>query len=137
MKNMKKVGGFSLIEVLISLVILAVGLLAIAQLQVHSIRGINFSKHMTQATQIGNMQLELLRTLQFDTDPTVVPSLNGISLNDDSGKHYLCDDSNGGCSTTSEADGRPSTWHYLEDLFPIYYLTYLMNIKQTSGLTTE
>jgi prepilin-type N-terminal cleavage/methylation domain-containing protein len=116
MKKMKKVGGFSLIEVLISLVILAVGLLAIAQLQVHSIRGINFSKHMTQATQLGNKHLELLRSIKFDNNPATVPTLNGVLLVDENNRHYLCDNSTGACNSTSEADGAPSTWHYFEDL---------------------
>jgi len=57
--------GFTLMEVLIGLVILAVGLLAIAGMQVTSIRGNSFSSNMTQASVLARDRLEVLRNLDF------------------------------------------------------------------------
>ena len=57
--------GFSLIEVLISLVILAIGFLAIAGMQVTSIRGNSFSNRVTQATILAQDKLEELKNLSY------------------------------------------------------------------------
>jgi len=64
-KNMKILNpkGFSLIEVLIGLLILAFGLLAIAGLQVASTRGNFFSNNLMQATYIAQDRLEFLQNL--------------------------------------------------------------------------
>ena len=63
-----KKDGFSLIEVLIALTILAIGLLAIASLQVTSVRGNFFSNNLMQATYVAQDRLEYLKSLRFD-DP--------------------------------------------------------------------
>ena len=60
--------GFSLIEVLVGLVLLGVGLLGIARLQVISIRGNFFSNSLMQATYIAQDRLEFLRNFPFDSD---------------------------------------------------------------------
>jgi type IV pilus assembly protein PilV len=56
--------GFTLIEIMITLVILSVGLTALAGLQVSAIKGNTFSKRMTAAVSIANQKLEQLK----DTD---------------------------------------------------------------------
>lgn len=53
--------GFSLLEVLISLVILAVGLLALAMFQVTAIKGNAIASKWTVATQLSQDQLEDFR----------------------------------------------------------------------------
>ena len=58
---------FSLIELLIGLVFLAIGLLAIGSLQITSIRGDSFSYHLTQATYMAHDRLELLKTIPCDS----------------------------------------------------------------------
>ena len=63
-----KKDGFSLIEVLIALTFLAIGLLAIASLQVTSVRGNFFSNNLMQATYVAQDRLEYLKNLPFD-DP--------------------------------------------------------------------
>ena len=61
--------GFTLAEVLIGLVILAVGILGIAAMQITSIKSGYFSNHVTQATIFAQDKLEYLRNLPYkDSD---------------------------------------------------------------------
>jgi len=69
--------GFTLIEVVIGLLILAVGLLGIAGMQITSIKGNSFSANMTQASILAQDRLEELRGL-----PNTNPALNIGSYND-------------------------------------------------------
>ena len=64
--------GFSLIEVLIGLIILAIGILAVAGMQITSIVGTSFSNNLTQASVIAQDRLEFLKGL----------ALNDARLND-------------------------------------------------------
>ena len=57
--------GFSLIEVLVGLVLLAIGLLAIAGMQITSVRGNFFSSNMTQASILAQDRLEGLKNLPY------------------------------------------------------------------------
>ena len=69
--------GFSLIEVLVALVILAIGLLAIANLQIASTRGNFFSNNLMQATYIAQDRLEFIKNF-----PSTSPQLNAGNYND-------------------------------------------------------
>ena len=62
-QRVKKSDGFSLIEILVSLVILSFGLLGIAGLQMSSVKGNSFSKNLTQATYVVQERLEFLKNL--------------------------------------------------------------------------
>jgi type IV pilus assembly protein PilV len=57
--------GFTLIEVLVGLVLLAIGLLAIAGMQITSVRGNFFSSNMTQASILAQDRLETLKNLDY------------------------------------------------------------------------
>jgi type IV pilus assembly protein PilV len=57
--------GFTLIEVLVGLVILAIGLLAIAGMQLSSVKGNSFSSNLTQASVLAQDRLEVLRSLAW------------------------------------------------------------------------
>jgi len=59
--------GFTLLEVLIGLVILSIGLLAIAGMQVTSVRGNYFSNNLTQASYVAQDRLEFLDSLVFNS----------------------------------------------------------------------
>jgi prepilin-type N-terminal cleavage/methylation domain-containing protein len=58
--------GFSLLEVLIALLLFAVGILAIGGIQIGSIRGNSFSQEVTQATVLSQEKLEELKRMPFD-----------------------------------------------------------------------
>ena len=57
--------GFTLIEVLVGLILLAIGLLAIAGMQITSVRGNFFSSNITQASILAQDRLETLRNLPY------------------------------------------------------------------------
>jgi len=57
--------GFTLIEVAAGLIILGIGLLGIAALQVTSIKGGYFSNNVTQATILAQDKLEYLKNLSY------------------------------------------------------------------------
>lgn len=57
----KKQDGFSLLEVLIALVILAIGLLAVAQMQIVAIKGNAFGADMTESLTVGHRLMEQLK----------------------------------------------------------------------------
>lgn len=65
---MRKQKGFTLTEVLVGLVILAVGILAVAGLQIASIRGTFFSNNLRQASVLAQNRLEFLKSLDLATD---------------------------------------------------------------------
>ncbi len=79
-----KKNGFSLIEVLIALIFLAIGLLAIASLHVTSVRGNFFSNNLMQATYVAQDQLEYLKSLPFD-DPLLSTGDHGDGTKNISG----------------------------------------------------
>lgn len=74
----EKQTGFSLIEVLIGLIFLAIGLLAIAGLQATSVRGNIFSNNLMQATYVAQDRLEFLKYLPLDS-----PELQAGNYNPD------------------------------------------------------
>jgi type IV pilus assembly protein PilV len=59
--------GFTLIEVLVGLVILAIGLLAIAGMQITAVKGNFFSHYLTQASYVGQDRLEFLDNLPINS----------------------------------------------------------------------
>lgn len=58
--------GFTLVEVLIGLIILAIGILAIAGMHITSIRGTSFSNKLTQASILAQERLEFLKSLPLN-----------------------------------------------------------------------
>jgi type IV pilus assembly protein PilV len=58
--------GFTLIEVLIGLIILAIGILAIAGMQITSIVGTSFNNNLTQASVLAQDRLEFLKGLPLN-----------------------------------------------------------------------
>ena len=58
--------GFTLLEVLIGLSILAIGILAIAGMYITSIKGTAFSKNLTQASFLVQQRIEFLKGLPIN-----------------------------------------------------------------------
>lgn len=65
--------GFSLLEVLIALSILAVGLLAMAAMQIHALKYGRSGRHTSDAALVARNEMERLQRLDFD-DPQVQPT---------------------------------------------------------------
>ncbi len=61
MKASLNAKGFTLIEVLVGVVILAIGLLGIAGMQVTSVKGNYFSNNLTQANYVAQDRIEFLK----------------------------------------------------------------------------
>jgi prepilin-type N-terminal cleavage/methylation domain-containing protein len=81
--------GFTLVEILIGLIILAIGLLAVGVLQITSTRGNFFSSNLMQASYIAQDGLESLKNLSYDklqqkagnnNDGTAAPT-SGVTFN--------------------------------------------------------
>lgn len=64
--NLFRQKGFTLVEVLIGLIILAIGILAIAGMQITSIRGTSFSNNLSQASVLAQNRLEFLKGLPLN-----------------------------------------------------------------------
>ncbi|RLB04963.1 MAG: hypothetical protein DRG83_03640 [Deltaproteobacteria bacterium] len=58
--------GFTLLEVMIAFVILAIGLLGLAALQIVAVKGNAFSSEMTFASMLAQQKLEELKNIDFD-----------------------------------------------------------------------
>ena len=70
MKKLRVENGFTLIEVMVSIVILAIGLLGLAPMMAISITGNSFANEATQATVLAQDKIEELKnTATFATIP--------------------------------------------------------------------
>jgi type IV pilus assembly protein PilV len=80
MRRIKDTRGFTLLEVMITLVILAIGLLGLAGLQIMAIKGNSFGQQMTVASTLAQNQLEALRESagSLSNGNDLVTAQNGI-----------------------------------------------------------
>ena len=63
--SIKSEEGFTLIETIVALVVLSVGLVALAGLQISTIRGNTLSKRMTTAVSIANARVEQIKNMPY------------------------------------------------------------------------
>jgi type IV pilus assembly protein PilV len=93
MKLRSQQGGFSLLEVLVSVFVLAIGLLGLASLQAFSIKGSKGSEHRAQAILIAEDMMERMRSnraaalagnynLAIDSDPPEADAEGPLEGND-------------------------------------------------------
>jgi prepilin-type N-terminal cleavage/methylation domain-containing protein len=59
-------GGFTLVEVMVAMVVLAIGLLGMAGMTLMVIRGGTQASHMTYATNLASDKMESLKSLNYD-----------------------------------------------------------------------
>ena len=72
--------GFSLVEVLVTLAIFAIGVLALASLQVVSIKGGAFSKEATTATAVAQSKMEEIKGSVFGTVASGSTTTSGMTV---------------------------------------------------------
>jgi type IV pilus assembly protein PilV len=58
-------GGFTLVEVMLAVVLLAIGVLSMLALQMHAMRGSQLGRHFTDASQIARDEMERLQQLDW------------------------------------------------------------------------
>jgi|GEM_PF-565024 len=80
---MKNDSGFTLIEVLVAMLILSLGIIAAAAMQLSAAQGNNSASYRSAATHLGLSFLEELKRMDFDDTSTYLgENANGISLDD-------------------------------------------------------
>lgn len=87
--------GFSLLEVMIALLILFVGLLGAASMQISSIHGNAMANKMTEASVIASGRAEMLLSLDFDS----VALVDGSETVDGYGVTWVVKEGAGGANT--------------------------------------
>jgi len=68
--------GFTLIEVMIALVILSIGILALAKLQISAIQGNTLSQNMTTAVSLAEQRVEQLKNTPYTDIKSESPPVN-------------------------------------------------------------
>ncbi len=81
METLNRAGGFTLIEIMIAIFVLAVALIGLAAVTTTTIKGNSFSKAMTTATTLANDKLQDLKAKTF-TSTSVDADLSNGSHND-------------------------------------------------------
>ncbi len=71
--NLRRQGGFTLIEVLVALVILSVGLLGLAMFQITAIKGNAIAAKWTVATELAQDRIERFRHVNWTSIQSSVP----------------------------------------------------------------
>ena len=82
---MKGTEGFTLLEILIAVSIFALGILAVASMQLTSIRGNAFGNEMTTATFLAQAQLERMKSVADVSTLATGGDANPIDGNENSG----------------------------------------------------
>ena len=89
MRRGSKEEGFTLLEVIVAISILTIGILAVASMQISSIRGNSLSSGITGGTTWAGDQVERLMALPYDgpllqdTDGDAAAGLNDTGFDDD------------------------------------------------------
>lgn len=92
----KKEAGFTLLEVLVGITILAVGMLAVAQMQITSIEGIDKSDESAIALNLAQREMERIINMDyFDATLSDTPGNNGDLYSTANTDYQDCVDSSG------------------------------------------
>ncbi len=66
MKRTKGCAGFTLLEVLVTIVVLSIGILVLSAMTVGTIRGLSYSDNLTTATALAQKQIEEIKNAPYD-----------------------------------------------------------------------
>jgi type IV pilus assembly protein PilV len=72
--------GFSLIEVLVAMTILAIGMMGVAGLQITAINGNSFSIKKTEASALAADKIEAYQNIAYADIPTGTETENGLGI---------------------------------------------------------
>lgn len=81
LNSKKKMAGLTMIEILVTLIILSIGLLGMAALQLTGIRSANSSTYRTQATLLADDMAERMRANITAVDGNAFMAVNSAALN--------------------------------------------------------
>lgn len=85
MHRVREKKGFTLLEVMITLVILSVGMLGLASMQIMAIKGNSFGQRLSIASTLAQNKLEELRQVEFDSiadgNDVCTDQINRVSYN--------------------------------------------------------
>ena len=83
MGRLRDTKGFTLLEALITIVIVSIGMLGVASLQIMAIKAGSFGQQTTVASTLAQNKMEHLRQVTFDTvangNDTYVDHVNGVA----------------------------------------------------------
>jgi type IV pilus assembly protein PilV len=119
-----KSSGFTLLEVLVSLIILAIGLLGIAGLQVTGLMNNNSSAQRSQATALASEFADILRSNkpQVEADKFGTTASDGNEIDTSTMSYTVtasCESLLGGCTTNLMAETDLRRWkERVESLLP-------------------
>lgn len=117
MRRLRDAKGFTLLEVMITTLILAIGLLGLAGLQIIAIKGNSFGQQMSLASTLAQNQLEQLRETAYSS----------LSDGSSDGFDMYIDEANG--VTYNRA------WHAVTDVTHPDWLTLNVTINWTGPTT--
>ena len=114
--------GFTLLEVLIALTIFAIGVLAVATMQLTSIKGNSVARGQTEATTLAQSKIGALLILPYsdaalvDTDDDGTDEDADNNGSDDDGGNFGLDDNTTATADHWESSGRYTVlWNIAED----------------------
>lgn len=112
--------GFTLIEILIAITIFAIGILAVASMQISSINGNADAQRITDASTIAQDQLEALMALDY-SDPLLNDDDND-GTNQDADDDGIDDDGgNFGLDDTVNPDGSAQSQIGASNLYDVFW----------------
>ncbi len=79
--DIKNTYGFTILEIMIAMAIFSIGILGVVQMQLSATSGNTSSRGWTEATTIGQQQLEMLMSLDYNN--ALLQDVNGDGTNQD------------------------------------------------------
>jgi len=135
----KESKGFSLVEVMIAVVVLAIGLLGLAKFQVELTRSVSATKDRSAALALSERKLEDLRAFSqveapLDAGGNVIPWNNGVDI---MAYDYIANDQGGRLSAAPYATGSGATLNLSWVVGAVPVLANAQEIVVTVGWTDQ